>query len=70
MAEKKSPSLFSKEARRSIPEGFEQINDDMFARRDNRFVVFNGTGLDTWRKDSKEPRTKTHGLEDDIQLVL
>ena len=70
MAEKKSPSLFSKEAGRSIPEGFEQINDDMFARRDNRFVVFNGTGLDTWRKDSKEPRTKTHGLEDDIQIVL
>ena len=66
MAEKKPPSLFSKETRRSVPEGFEQINDDMFARRDNRFVVFNGTGLDSWRKDSKEPRTKTHGLEDDI----
>ena len=44
--------------------------NDMFARRDNRFVVFNGTGLDTWGKDSKEPRTKTHGLEDDIQIVL
>ena len=69
MAEKRSPSLFSKETRRFVPEGFEQINDDMFARRDNRFVVFNGTGLDTWRKDSKEPRTKTHGLEDDIAVL-
>lgn len=65
-AEQKSPSLFSYEARKNVPEGFEQINDDLFARRDNRFVVFNGTGLATWRKDSKEPRTRVHGLEEDV----
>ena len=65
-AEKKSPSLFSYETRNRVPEGFEQINDDLFARRDNRFVVFNGTGLETWGKDSKEPRTKVHGLEEDV----
>lgn len=69
MAEKRSPSLFSKETRRFVPEGFEQINDDMFARRDNKFVVFNAPGLETWRRDSKEPRTKTHGLEDDIAVL-
>ena len=62
---RRSTSLFPEEGRPPIPEGFEQINDDMFARKDNRFMVFNGTGLDSWT-GSQQPKTKVNGLEDDI----
>jgi len=41
-------SLFPSHRRRSIPSGFEQINDDLFARKDNKFMVFNGAACDTW----------------------
>lgn len=33
---------------REIPSGFEQINEDMFCRRDNKFMVFNGAGVRSW----------------------
>lgn len=33
---------------RSIPAGFEQINEDLFARKDNKFMVFNGPGVDSF----------------------
>lgn len=44
-----SPQLFSFERDAHVPEGFEQINEDLFARKDNKFMVFNGAGVDTWR---------------------
>jgi hypothetical protein len=33
---------------RPIPAGFEQINEDLFARKDNKFMVFNGPGVDSF----------------------
>jgi len=47
--------LFHFERRRSVPPGFEQINEDMFARKDNKFMVFNGAGVQTW---TAQPITK------------
>jgi hypothetical protein len=34
------------------PAGFEQINDEMFARKDNPFMVFNRVGMDCWESNS------------------
>ena len=52
----KSPSLFSFTRDGEVPAGFEQINDDLFARKDNKFMVFNGAGVDNWH--GTEPVTK------------
>lgn len=43
-------------------EGFEQINEDLYARKDNKFMVFNGAGVDTW--DGTKPVTKSGGIMD------
>mmetsp|Transcript_4116 Transcript_4116/g.4702 ORF Transcript_4116/g.4702 Transcript_4116/m.4702 type:complete len:545 (+) Transcript_4116:422-2056(+) len=47
-ATKPSTSLFVHEEVKDIPTGFEQINDDLYARKDNRFIVFNGAGIMPW----------------------
>lgn len=59
------PSLFSPDRRplRALV-GFEQINEDLFARKDNKFMVFNGAGVDAWH--GNEPITKVHGIEEDF----
>ena len=64
-----SPSLFSYESRQCVPSGFEQVNEDLFARKDNRFMVFNGAGVDTW-KMKPQPTTKVHGIEEDIAVLM
>ena len=46
-------------SQRPIPAGFEQINEDLFARKDNKFMVFNGSAVDSW-KSPPQPVTKTH----------
>lgn len=38
-------------------EGFEQINEDLYARKENKFMVFNGVGVDTWYSGT-QPITK------------
>jgi hypothetical protein len=38
------PPLYQAEQRQDVPPGFEQINEDMFSRKDNKFMVFNGAG--------------------------
>ena len=38
-----------------VKDGFEQINDDLFARRANKFMVFNGVGMQEW---TTKPLTK------------
>ena len=43
---------------RPIPAGFEQINEDLFARKDNKFMVFNGAGVNSWTSPP-QPVTKT-----------
>ena len=54
-----SVNIIEFHAQRPIPAGFEQINEDLFARKDNKFMVFNGAGVDSW-KSPPQPVTKTH----------
>jgi hypothetical protein len=62
LMESKSAPLFPYEQRRSsVPAGFEMINEDMFARKDNKFMVFNGAGIDSWTGNG--PVTKISGIE-------
>lgn len=56
-----SPPLFEFERKSCVPEGFEQINEDLFARNDNRFIVFNGAGVDCWH--GSQPVTKVLTFE-------
>jgi len=53
---------------RPIPAGFEQINEDLFARKDNKFMVFNGAGVDSW-KSPPQPVTKTHSGTDILSAL-
>merc|ERR1712238_641902 len=57
------PSLFPQTSVPSIPQGFEQINDDLYARKENKFMVFNGAALETW---PPRPETKLKGIEEDM----
>ena len=45
-----------------IPTGFEQINEDLYARKDNKFMVFNGPGVESW-VSPPQPVTKTKGID-------
>lgn len=60
LARAKSQPLFQFDRKQSVPAGFEMINEDMFALKDNKFMVFNGAGVDSWR-DTKI--TKSSGIE-------
>jgi hypothetical protein len=42
-------SLFQSDHPKSISAEFEQINEDMFSRKENKFMVFNGAGVDSWK---------------------
>jgi hypothetical protein len=65
--QQKATPLFSfVEGRRGMPSGFEQINEDLFARKDNKFMVFNGAAMDSW--SGTEPMTKVTGIEEEILL--
>jgi hypothetical protein len=57
----KSQPLFSFGRKHVVPPGFEMINEDMFSRKDNKFMVFNGPGVDSWSGNS--PMTKISGIE-------
>lgn len=59
--------LFKFERRRRVPEGFEQINEDMFARKDNKFMVFNGAGVDSWH--GTQPLTKTSHVDNILKTL-
>lgn len=60
------PALFIHDEVENIPPGFEQINANLFARRDNRFMVFNRVGLGSWPPRSE---TKVGGVEDDMHIL-
>ena len=55
-------SLFPLDVRKHVPSGFEQINDDLFCRKSNKFFVLNGAAVDTW--DGIQPMTKSLHLQD------
>ena len=56
------PPLYQSEQRQYVAVGFEQINEDMFSRKDNKFMVFNGAGVDSWTVT--KPITKISHAED------
>jgi hypothetical protein len=57
----RSRPLFQFERRRPVPAGFEMINEDLFSRKENKFMVFNGPGVDSW--SGATPETKISGIE-------
>jgi hypothetical protein len=57
---------FRRHGNNEILHGFEQINDNLFARKDNRFLVFNDAGLSDWPPESK---TRLGGIIEDVNLV-
>jgi hypothetical protein len=50
------PSVYRSHPKHEIPDGFEQINEDMYSRIDNKLMVFNGAGVEAW--SGKLPITK------------
>lgn len=64
-----SPALFPLQEQKTIPLGYEQINDDLYARKDNRFMVFNGVGVESsWPPIPKSK--KKNSLISDIKITL
>lgn len=58
----RSEPLFKFKREQAVPVGFEMINEGLFASKKNKFMVFNGAGVDSWRLDTS-PITKTSGVE-------
>lgn len=54
--------LYQAGQRQDVPSGFEKINEDMFSRKDNKFMVFNGAGVDSWT--GTKPITKISHTDD------
>jgi len=67
-----SPALFPTEERIKIPRGYEQINDDLFARKDNRFMVFNGVSVGVEPIWPPKPKTKlsAKSIVEDITITV
>jgi len=63
-----TPSLYQNDLRHDVPAGFEQINEDMFSRKDNKFMVFNGAGVDSWA--GTQPITKVSQAENILLSTL
>lgn len=42
------PPLFNSYQQQSMSPEFEQINEDMYSRKENKFMVFNGAGVESW----------------------
>ena len=59
LVKSRSPPLFPVE-RGLVSAGFEQINEELFARKENKFMVLNGVAMETF---GTAPRTKTTGIE-------
>jgi hypothetical protein len=68
LIDSRNQPLFHFEDRKEVPAGFEMINEDFFARKDNKFMVFNGAGVKSWR--GTEPVTKTTGVDEMLRGTL
>lgn len=64
----RSQPLFQVERRKDVPPGFEMINEDFFARKDNKFMVLNGAAVDSWH--GTEPVTKISGIDKMLRGTL
>lgn len=61
LARARSQPLFEFDRKQLVPAGFEKINEDMYSRKDNKFMVFNGAGVNSWT--GTVPITRTTGIE-------
>lgn len=61
LSRRRSRPLFQFERRRPVPPGFKMINEDLFSRKENKFMVFNGPGVGSW--SGATPVTKISGLQ-------
>lgn len=69
-AKSNCPALFPHEAVSKIPRGYEQINDDLFARKDNRFMVFNSVGLENSWPPKPRSKVSSSSLASDISITV
>lgn len=67
---KQSPCLFPLDEKKKIPPGYEQINEDLFARKDNRFMVFNGVGVETNWPPKPKSKISLQSLLADITITV
>lgn len=70
LAKERHVPLFHFERRRSLPPGFEQINEEMFARKDNKFMVFNWAGVQDFASSGTRPVTKISHVEDILLTTI
>jgi len=69
--EKDDPGpLFHSDRRQDVPPGFEQINEDMFARKDNKFMVFNWAGVKDFATSGARPVTKISHSQSILDATL
>jgi hypothetical protein len=66
----RSPALFPREKDMKLSCGYEQINDDLFARKDNRFVVFNGAGVESSWPPKPKSKIASDSLVADITITV
>ena len=52
------PPLFHSYQKQCMSSEFEQINEDMYSRKENKFMVFNGAGVESW--SGTQSITKTY----------
>ena len=64
-----SQFLFPLEVKKKFPNGYEQINDDLFARKDNRFMVFNGVGVENKWPPKPKSKMSSQSLVEDITIA-
>lgn len=62
------PPLYPSERVNTVPVSFEQINEDLFSRRDNKFMVFNGAAVRSWK--GTQPLTKISHTENILLSTL
>ena len=60
--------LFRPGSSRSVPVGFEQINENLYCRKENKFMVFNGSGVSAWT--GAEPLTQQSQAVDVLLSTL
>jgi hypothetical protein len=60
VAKSRKKPLFADQILLSVPVSFEQINDDLFARRENKFEVFNRVAMESW---GTQPTTKVSSIK-------
>jgi hypothetical protein len=64
------PPLFFSDQKLSVSHEFEQINEDMFSRKENKFMVFNSAGVDSWTGTQSITKTSHFPIDSDERNSL